>query len=477
MEGTGYRDDTSSTFDSGSSSWHSHGHSHHSHHSSSSFVPGLLLGALGGAFGASWWRSNNPAAPPPAGYFQQQPLFPNDGRTYYPAPSPVRPQPQHPYYPQYSPVPAHPSTPQNVPFLPDPVFVMPGPPPTPARKRACSLSCCLCILLVIAIVIAAMLVPKPGTHDVKVVVGDRKVVSVDSKWFKEVEVAGASQVDVYLFNQVPPLDDVVQLSKNINVNLERGSYHFVRYDLHPGSTVHVTWDFNSYNVHPTFAILESEAAFQAWKANAYIPPQWWLHDQNTPKGTYTFTAPDNSEYYFIFYSPSRRAYAKGTASFQVKAITYSISNPAAHCPAGSNDICSFTLFPGREADLLFVAPTVGDSYTMTYKTKPRREAYAALFASLSSAVGVCLGVALIAWCGQKCCGMICGRKERRGYEPISDGQGAEERRAGQSSPRGQGPHTPPQIPPFNPAVSGRYGDGRPEPSAPPPYSVMDPNVV
>lgn len=93
------------------------------------------------------------------------------------------------------------------------------------------------------------MVPKPGSREVTVVVcllvynrflvtrlqltfhaciqvGDRKLVSVDSKWFREVQVAGAAQVDTYSYNSRPPLTDTAHVSKEININLQRGSYHW-----------------------------------------------------------------------------------------------------------------------------------------------------------------------------------------------------------------------------------------------------------
>lgn len=177
MEGTGFRSEGGNDYGSGSDSspWPSHNHHHHHSDSSSSFVPGLLLGVLGGAFGTSWWRSQRDASPVPPFH---QPHAYDARRSYYPG-GWQQPQPQsyRQSYPFYSPLnpptfqpPPRPSSPANVPFLPDPVFVMPAPPPTPARKKACSVSCCLCFLLLIGIVIAAILVPKPGSHDVKVVV-------------------------------------------------------------------------------------------------------------------------------------------------------------------------------------------------------------------------------------------------------------------------------------------------------------------
>lgn len=221
---------------------------------------------------------------------------------------------------------------------------------------------------------------------------------------------------------------------------------------------------HSFNQPPTFGILEGESAFQAWKAGS---SGRWLHDQKTEKGSYVFTAPSHSEYYFIFYTRSWN-HAKGQASFQVEAVTYSITGASEHCPAGSKNVCVFPLSQDQDAHLLFVAPTIGDSYTMTYCTSPRRETYAAVFASLSSAVGVCVGVALIAWCGQKCCRWVCGSRGVA-YEQIPDTEAnLPQRRQGT-------PGSSPE-PPYNPAFAGQLDGRRQVPSAPPPYSVLDPNA-
>lgn len=210
---------------------------------------------------------------------------------------------------------------------------------------------------------------------------------------------------------------------------------------------------------PTFGILEGENAFQDWKAGA---SGRWLHHQNTPNGSYVFTAPTRSEYHFVFYTSRNWIHAKGQASFQVEAVTYSVSRASDHCPAGSKSFCVFPLSPKMDAYLLFVAPPLGDSYTMSYSTKARNETYAGLFASLSSAVGLCIGVALIAWCGG--CGMICGGRRRGEYEEISDAASASTA-------------NPSHDPPYNPAFGAESEAGRQGPSAPPPYSVLDPSLV
>ncbi|KAI8921214.1 hypothetical protein DFJ77DRAFT_154749 [Powellomyces hirtus] len=215
MEGTGFRGSENSGVGSGTgeSDWppnRSHHGNGHSHHGAGSFIPGAFLGAIGGAFGHSWWTSRDRAFSPPPHSYQYG--YPHQ---------PVQHHQPH-------------------------MFHMPAPPPTPTRKRACSCSCCLVVLLVIGLIIAALFVPKPGSTDLELVAGDRQLKGINTKWFREVQVAGATDVDTYMFDAEPPLNDIVHLSKDIDIKLERGSFHFVRYDVHKGSTIRAQWEFTEY---------------------------------------------------------------------------------------------------------------------------------------------------------------------------------------------------------------------------------------
>ncbi|KAI9009685.1 hypothetical protein BC832DRAFT_381770 [Gaertneriomyces semiglobifer] len=486
MEGSGFRGDdgggSSGSWGGGHDDFPSH--NHHHHHNSNpagSFAPGFLLGAIGGALGGYWWNrdgSSRFSTPYPN---LRQPNYP-----YYSAvPPPSQPQPYAPWQQQFPAAPTyhpHPHLSESVPFLPT---VRIPPPPTRTRKRACTASCCCLWLLVIGLILAIILVPKPGESAVKLVVGDRKLVPLNTQWMKEVEVSGgASEIDVYLFeNAVPPLTDRLTLpQKMLDMKLEQGSFHYLRYDVHKGSSATVNWNFFKYDWSPSLIILKTEAAFQAWKSNSYVSSKFILHEQNTPKGEYKFVAPSYGEYYFIFYTKSRRMHAAGTATFDVTSVTYSLDKPDGYCPATDGD-CSFTLRPGRPANLILVAPMHGDSYTVTYHTRARGEAYAALFVALSSAVAVCGGVILVAWCGlrccNKCCTMICGGSSRDGYTRLETGEeaipGVNGHTAGDAAASAPPPSSqPPPIPPYNPSYPTH---GPSAPNQPPPYSVMDPIAV
>ncbi|KAJ3156175.1 hypothetical protein HDU86_004143 [Geranomyces michiganensis] len=513
MEGTGFRDNSSSSYigsgsDRGSSPTRS---SHHNHHrggggGGSLFLPGALFGAVGGALGTSWWQSRgqqqqqqrqplySPVPPPHNNYNTVPPL--QQQQPYPPPPQPPPPHQHHSYFP-------HP-----------PAFHMPAPPPTPVRKRACSFSCCMVVLLLLGVLIAALAVPKPGANDIVVVAGDRRLVSINTKWFRQVSVSGAVEVDTYLFHKEPPLSDTVHLSKKIDIKLERGSYHFVRFDVHKGSVIAADWEFSEYTQPPSFGIIEGQQSFDEWRTGSNVR---FAYDRNSARGSYTFKAPRRAEYYLVFYTSRSWLRAVGSARFEVESVTYALTGAAGKClspktfpsPSLSSSLapapeCEFALNNSQDAYLLFVAapptndPADGSSYPVTYHTTARREAYTALFATLSSLFAVFFAISLVAWCGMRCCAwVVCGRERRavvvagRRYQPIAGEEDGQHQHiaagSGSATVVGAIPATPhqQQQPPYNPGFSEpqQHVPSLPSaaapsstvpPSAPPPYSVFDP---
>ncbi|KAJ3181253.1 hypothetical protein HDU87_001382 [Geranomyces variabilis] len=481
MEGTGFRDNSSSSHsgggsDRGNSPSRSHRHHHHNNNShgaggGGSFLPGALFGAVGGALGTSWWTSRgqqnqqqqqrqpfyNPAQPSPHPNYNAVPPLHQQ-----PYPGPVPPAQQHHSY-----------------YFPH--VHMPAPPPTPARKRACSFSCCMVVLLLLGVLIAALIVPKPGANNIVLVAGDRRLVSVNTKWFRQVSVSGAVDVDTYMFHQVPPLSDTVHLSKKIDIKLERGSYHFVRFDVHKGSSIAAEWEFSDFTQPPSFGIIEGQQSFDEWRTGSNVR---FAYDRNSAHGSYTFKAPRRAEYYLVFYTSRSWLRAVGNASFEVDSVTYSLKPAAGRCdpppssPAPRPD-CEFALDNDNDAYLLFVAPLTDDSYAVTYHTTARRDAYTALFATLASLFAVFFVISLMAWCGVRCCAwVLCGERRVRGryqYQAIADEGNAATRL--EAHP---GNDAVPAQPPFNPGFQHQPpAPAAPTvpPSAPPPYSVFDPTAA
>ncbi|KAI9102699.1 hypothetical protein DFS34DRAFT_610162 [Phlyctochytrium arcticum] len=509
MEGSGYRNSSASHSHHDSSNDNGSGFNHGPHWSNNrggrnngfpSFGPSVLFGALGGALGI-WWggqrsRSNDRRQVP------RNPTIPGQP-SYHPVPPfSSFPSDQYPTYPHSSSSPLRNHT-QNVPFLPDPIFYTD--PPMPIRKKTRNLSSCLCFLLLIAIILAAILVPKPGVSDVTIVAGDRKLVPVKAQWFSEVQLSGSTDVDVFYFQDVPPLNNSIRLTKSVNIKLERDSFHYVRYDLQAASKIKTTWSLTRQtsksivdslyppdetsdlpsvvqDTTPTFAILKSEAAFLAWKANEYVSKSYWLHKENIPTGSYNFTAAELDSYYFLFFGTARHDSYSGTAHFVGDAITYSLDNPAGHCDPTSQVLCTIQLSPDHPAFLVLAAPQHGDSYSVRVQTVRRKEAYAALFASLSSGVTLTLVVALLAWFGRRC---LCPKpavalpdeEDVEQYEYIPYDVPPPRIDASYQAPTSlsQGAPVDPYNPAFRPSPS-RPGDSNATPSAPPPYSITDPNA-
>ncbi|KAJ3166265.1 hypothetical protein HDU88_003489 [Geranomyces variabilis] len=501
MEGTGFRDNSSSSHigggssDRGSSPSRSHRHHHHHHHNhggggggGGSFLPGALFGAVGGALGTSWWASRGQQQQPQQ---QRQPFY-NPVPPSHPNYNAVPPLHQQPYPgPGVPPAQQHQ---QHHSYFPHaPVFHMPAPPPTPARKRACSFSCCMVVLLLLGVLIAALIVPKPGANDIVLVAGDRRLVSVNTKWFRQVSVSGAVDVDTYMFHEVPPLSDTVHFSKKIDIKLERGSYHFVRFDVHKGSTIAAEWEFSDYTQPPSFGIIEGQQSFDEWRTGSNVR---FAYDRNSARGSYTFKAPRRAEYYLVFYTSRSWLRATGNASFEVESVTYSLKGAAGRCdppspspPSTPRPDCEFALDNDNDAYLLFVAPQTDDSYAVTYHTSARRDAYTALFATLASLFAVFFVISLMAWCGVRCCAwVLCGERRVRGsrryqYQPIADEGNTAATRLEEAHPGstggGGGDNAIPAQPPFNPGFAPAPLLSAPTvpPSAPPPYSVFDPTAA
>ncbi|KAI8823089.1 uncharacterized protein EV422DRAFT_523314 [Fimicolochytrium jonesii] len=260
--------------------------------------------------------------------------------------------------------------------------------------------------------ITAICIPRPGSHDVLLVAGSRKLVELPTKWFREVEIAGSSHVDTYLFDEEPPLTDVIQLSKKIDIDINRGSYHFVRYDLHPDSNVEVKWSFQKFDHIPTFGVIKGESRFAEWVAGNDVP---LFYDRTAASGTFTLRILKTSAYYFMFFAQQSWDNASGWATLNVNATTYTLEGSIDSCPIGEQLSCSLDLAAGKHAYLLLVPPMDGDSYNLTYRTLGRSEVYTNLWLSVG-AVALFCGVltALLSWVPLK--GVL---RKCRGYEPIA----------------------------------------------------------
>ncbi|KAJ3035944.1 hypothetical protein HDV00_003291 [Rhizophlyctis rosea] len=368
------------------------------------------------------------------------------------------------------------------------------------------------VVFLIVVAVTAVNVPRPGKEGVTLVVGDRKVITYQPYWFSSLKVSGSDDVDAYLFDTMPHLSERLNLpDKTVYPSLSKGSYHSVRYDLHQGSRVRVNWSFAKYTQSPTLTILRSTQAFEAWKSGIDPSSSYLIHQQQTPSGSYTFHLPESDSYYFIFWADPR-VDASGSATFSIQSVTYSLSNPPPKWRCGQDDkgACEVELDRGwSKAFLMLVAPMAGDSWRVEVETKGRRGSYVIVGVGVGMLVGVGVGVVGCVWWWGGCFGRVWSGWG--GYAPVGDeesggegGAGRERRSvargAGRSTGReestgtgteestGTGTEGTP-VPPYNPdfgdgAVQGgppstpsgeRRGEGSQEPSAPPPYSVLDPN--
>ncbi|KAJ3022469.1 hypothetical protein HKX48_006148 [Thoreauomyces humboldtii] len=319
-----------------------------------------------------------------------------------------------------------------------------------------------------------MFVPVPGSSSVLLVAGDRKLEKISGSWFSDVAVGGATEVDTYLFHTKPPLTDVQHLSKHVDIKLERGSFHYVRYDLQPGSTVQITWKFQDFTQPPTFGIIEGTQMFNSWQTGGGAR---WSYDRNVGAGKYTFKAPHRESFYLVFYMQRSWLHATGVADFEVDSRTYAIEKPVDHCPAGSKDLCVFPLARNENSYLLFVAPPQEDAYTVTYRTHARWNVYFALIATASSMTFLCCVGSILARCF---CGFGRNRASRdatlrQEYEALADESGSRTHHS--ASPLlAPGSAESPALPAFNPEFPGGANAPPAVPSAPPPYSVFDPTA-
>ncbi|KAJ3193414.1 hypothetical protein HK101_004890, partial [Irineochytrium annulatum] len=332
-------------------------------------------------------------------------------------------------------------------------------------KRHSGLICLLISTFFISLLFVAIFVRFPGTEKLVVTAGDRVAVPVSAKWFREVDTGVNADLDTYLFSSMPAVSEIVYMQKNMAVNLEGGSFKAVRYDLYAGSQVAVRYRFDRANLAPNFLILRSEEAYRSFISGDHVSPSDRMHEANNLAGEYTFISRSRSEYYFIFYTTSRRIQASGNASFDVRSMTLNLVSPApiAKCTADQTFPCAFDLTRLSGTNyVVFAAPVTGDSYTVFVRTRGRASAY---FGVVTIAGGV-FAVVIGTWVGCALTSCACQRlccPTRRGYVPLGDERGVAEDE--QETPRRQQPqYQPPPNPPppTNPAV---------DPSAPPPPYV------
>ncbi|KAJ3109380.1 hypothetical protein HDU97_006625 [Phlyctochytrium planicorne] len=203
----------------------------------------------------------------------------------------------------------------------------------------------------LAIVFLVVFVPWPGNQSVQIMPGDRKLQKFDTRYIKSINFMPTYQADIYLFSEEPEVSDIVQFPvKKIFPNLQRGSYHYVRYDLYHGSTVDMNWDFSSYNLAPNILILQGESAFNDFVKGDYIPLLARKYEANVARGSHRFDVGRRDAYYFIFYSHSSYVYARGEATFSVTSLTLSLSNPILACTL-KNTTTSAIPVPERDTTL------------------------------------------------------------------------------------------------------------------------------
>jgi hypothetical protein len=284
----------------------------------------------------------------------------------------------------------------------------------------------------------------------------------------------------------PILSEVLTFPQlEIFPQLSSDSYHFLRFDLFPGSTVLTKWDFEKYNVIPHFMIIRTSLSFESWKNGNGVFGNI-MHHQQGAKGKYAFTAPvqeytgGSSQYYFIFFTESFRQFASGRATFDVTAQTYSVSDALAVCPnptaakdVDAKEACSFTLNEGQQRYIVLTTPVGLGSYTVIYTTIARSTILGAIYSHLP----VIFLVLLVSSC-MVCCGCLDGLfdiiakkiKPESDYMAIVDEFDPHARSSGPD----YAPSAPPTDPPYNPEfASGSHQTDYHSAPVPPPYSETD----
>ncbi|TPX44018.1 hypothetical protein SeLEV6574_g04758 [Synchytrium endobioticum] len=383
----------------------SHGHSESHHHSSlNRALPGIMAGGL---LGYMFGRSRTPQLPVdqapvrrPVAWSRQR-----SSRTLPRSPMhnsntvPVQPSQQPrsvPPPPPYSHVRHHVTLP--TPSSPPPV------PQNPARRWTCSF--CLLVLfgfIVTIIIVASTIHPAELTR--KLIMGERFLEEVDGRWLEGLTITGASEVSAHVFMTKPRVGELVHLPpKKIQINLGTGQYHYIVYSLLGGSTIDLSWNFNSVvGLPPRVLIIRSNDAFEQWRSTGGVRGDMTIHEQVANSGEYSFTTAgdENSEYYFVFFQANVASRTSGTADFKIISNTYALTNPAPveSCKV-ADKACGFKFKPLQEPYyLLLLAPSTGDSYTVTVNYDQRESAVVAVFVTLSAACLVCLTIIAVSWCG------------------------------------------------------------------------------
>ncbi|TPX36029.1 hypothetical protein SmJEL517_g01770 [Synchytrium microbalum] len=400
MEGAG----TLNLLSPGDHSGHSHlhnGNSNHNqsngnnHHNQGNGFRGVLPGVvLGGMMGYLFGRSRNQTHVPITIPDDRQPFANGPTQRSYRTTIPRVPDtpPEPPLPPSYS----HPRHHVQVSGIP-PV------PSNPGRRWTCSF--CLMILFgfIITIIITASTV-HPSEMTKQLIMGERYLEDVDGRWLDSLTIAGASDVEGYIFTTKPRVGEIITLPpKRIQVALNAGQYHYMVYNLLGGSTLGVSWSFTTLGLPCRLLIIRSTEAFEQWRTTGGLRSDMKIHDQVANVGEYTLITEghDNPEYYIIFLQTNFQARTSGTADFYITSNTYALTDPKPDhsCMVGAGD-CEFAFKALQEPYyLLLVAPPIGDSYTVNVNYAQRKGAVVAVFVSLGTACAVCILIITVSWCG------------------------------------------------------------------------------
>jgi hypothetical protein len=243
-------------------------------------------------------------------------------------------------------------------------------------------------LSLLSTILGAVLTPKPGTKLSHVLAGDRVLLEVDQTWYESLFVGKKTLVDTYVFVGEQPAFTRVDYNMTVKPSLpaggKRGVYHFTRFDLYEGSTMHLQYSFTDYNILPFFTLLKGATEMEAFERTGLGEKGVILRKQSAEVKDFTYKTQERNAYFFIWSTKDARAYAKdGVAKVRVQSRTFSTKNAVAKCSAGED--CEIKHLPKAKIFLLFVAPLPdsrgnanydeASEYPIDYELKARKSSW------------------------------------------------------------------------------------------------------